>query len=115
VNARAKFPGGSPKPAAGSREGDIAPNVVRKSLVVIGIFFLGGCGSSHHRVPSIDVFGSYFPAWLLSLLAGVVLTIIAASAARLMDIRPFGLRALILSISLILIFSITIWFWFFGS
>jgi hypothetical protein len=89
--------------------------MLRKSPVVVGLFLLGGCASSHHRVPSIDVFGSYFPAWLLSLLAGIVLTIIAASAGRLMDIRPSGLRALILSVSLILIFSISIWFWFFAS
>jgi hypothetical protein len=89
--------------------------MLRKSLFVIGVFFLGGCRSSHHRVPSLDVFGSYFPAWLLSLSAGVVLTIIAAGAGRLMDVRPSGLWALILSVSLILIFSVSIWFWFFAS
>jgi hypothetical protein len=89
--------------------------ILRKSLFVIGIIFLEGCASSHHRVPSIDVYGSYFPAWLLSLSAGVVLTIIAAGAGRLMDIRPSGLLALILSVSLILIFSISIWFLFFAS
>jgi hypothetical protein len=98
----------------GSTQGTCSA-ILLKSLVVMGVFFLGGCASSHHRVPSIDVFGSYFPAWLLSLLAGVLLTIIAASAGRLMDIRPSGLRALILSVSLILIFSISIWFWFFAS
>jgi uncharacterized membrane protein YhaH (DUF805 family) len=89
--------------------------ISRRALIVVGIFFLGGCGSSHHRVPSLDVFGSYFPAWLLSLSVGVVLTIIAAGAARLMDIRPSGLWALVLSVSLILIFSISMWFLFFAS
>jgi len=89
--------------------------ISRRSLIVVGIFFLGGCESSHHRVPSLDVFGSYFPAWLLSLSVGVVLTIIAAGAARLMDIRPSGLWALVLSVSLILIFSISMWFLFFAS
>jgi YtcA family len=61
------------------------------------------------------VFGSYFPAWLLSLSVGVVLTIIAGGVGRLMDIRPSGLRALILCVSLILIFSISIWFFFLAS
>jgi hypothetical protein len=122
VNARSESPGEIPKLVAGRREGDRKAGsirrttaMLRKSLVVTGLFLLGGCASSHHLVPSIDVFGSYFPAWLLSLLAGVVLTIIAAGAARLMDIRPSGLRALILSVSLILIFSISIWYWFFAS
>jgi YtcA family len=87
----------------------------RESLVLIGIFLLEGCGSSHHRVASLDVFGSYFPAWLLSLAAGIVLTIITVGAGRLMDIRPSGLQAPVLCVSLIQIFSISIWFWFFAS
>ena len=36
----------------------------------------------------MDVFGSYFPAWLISLAAGIVLTVIAGSVGRLMDLRP---------------------------
>ena len=32
----------------------------------------------------MDVFGSYFPAWLISLAAGIVLTVIAGSVGRLM-------------------------------
>jgi hypothetical protein len=118
VNARSESPGEISKFAVGRREGDIARRttaaMLRNSLV-IGNLSLSGCASSHHRVPSLDVFGSYFPAWLLSLSAGVILTIIAAGAGRLMDIRPSGLLALILSVSLILIFSISIWFCFFAS
>jgi hypothetical protein len=98
----------------GSAQGRFSA-ILPRLLNLIGLFLLGGCASSHHRVPSIDVFGSYFPAWLLSLSAGVVLTIVAAGAGRLMDIRPSGLLALILSVSLILIFSISIWFLFFAS
>ena len=133
MNPCSESPGEIRKFAVGRQEGDVpgldrmsslnararsVPSfaaILRKFLIVVAIFFLEGCGSSHHRVPSLDVFGSYFPAWLLSLSAGVVLTIIAAGAARLLDIRPSGLRALILSVSLILIFSISIWFWFFAS
>jgi hypothetical protein len=132
VNPRFESPNEIPKLAVGRQEGDIVQErwsghlkagsiqgtssaVLRRSLIVIGIFFLGGCGSSNHRVASIDVFGSYFPAWLLSLAVGVALTIIAAGAGRLMDIRPSGLRAPVLCVSLILIFSISIWFWFFAS
>jgi hypothetical protein len=99
---------------AGSIQGTFSA-ILRKSLLAITNLLLMGCGSSHHRVASVDVFGSYFPAWLLSLLVGIVLTIIAASAGRLMDIRLSGLRAPLLCLSLILIFSISIWFWFFAS
>jgi hypothetical protein len=63
----------------------------------------------------MDVFGSYFPAWLLSLAAGVALTVIAGALGRLVDIRPSGFLRFLLGVSLILIFSISVWFWFFAG
>jgi hypothetical protein len=88
---------------------------IRKSLILIGVLFFESCGSSQKRVPSMDVFGSYFPAWLISLAAGIVLTVIAGSVGRLMDMRLSGLPSFLLNVSLILIFSISVWFWFFAS
>jgi YtcA family len=87
---------------------------IRTLLVLIAVPFFEGCGSPQKRVPSIDVFGSYFPAWLISLAAGIVLTVIAGGVARMIDIRPSGLWGFLLSVSLILIFSISVWFCFFA-
>ena len=87
----------------------------RTGLILLGLLGLGSCASSHHRVPSIDIFGSYFPAWLISLLVGVVFTVIASSAGRLADIRPSGLLGFLVCVSLILIFSTSIWFLLFAS
>jgi YtcA family len=87
---------------------------IRKLLVLMAVPFFESCGSPEKRVPSIDVFGSYFPAWLLSLAAGIVLTVIATGVARILDIRPSGLWGFLLSVSLILIFSISVWFCFFA-
>jgi hypothetical protein len=81
---------------------------------LIEVFFLEGCGSSHHQAPSIDVFGSYFPAWLISLVVAVVLTVITSSAGHLMGIRVSGFLGFLLCVSLILIFSISVWFLFFA-
>jgi hypothetical protein len=64
--------------------------------------------------PSLDVYGSYFPAWLICLMVGVILTILVSLVGR-----SFGLGTRILGplvpISLILIFSITSWFLFFAA
>jgi hypothetical protein len=87
---------------------------VRKLLVLFAVPFFDSCGSPEKRVPSMDVFGSYFPAWLISLAAGIVLTVIAGGVARIVDIRPSGLWGFLLSVSLILIFSIFVWFCFFA-
>jgi hypothetical protein len=87
---------------------------VGKLLVLIAVPFFESCGSPQKRVPSLDVFGSYFPAWLISLAAGIVLAVIAGGVARIIDIRPSGLWGFLVSVSLILIFSITVWFCFFA-
>jgi YtcA-like protein len=87
---------------------------MRKLLILIEVPLLEGCSSPQKRVPSIDVFGSYFPAWLISLAAGVVLTVIAGALGRLIDIKPSGFWGFLLSVGLILIFSISVWFWFFA-
>jgi YtcA family len=86
----------------------------RTCLISIGVFFLESCSSSHHRTPSIDVFGSYFPAWLISLAVAVVFTVIASSAGRLVGIRVSGFLGFLLCVSLILIFSISVWFLLFS-
>ena len=126
MNPRSNSPTQIPKFAAGLQN---VPSERRKSdsiwkftsatfrtcLILVGILFLESCGLLHHRVPSIDVFGSYFPAWLISLAVGVVLTVIAGGAGRLMDIRPPGMLAPLLCVSLILIFSTSVWFFFFAS
>jgi hypothetical protein len=39
-------------------------------LVLVGMLPLAGC----QRAPSIDVLGSFFPAWLLCLIVGMLLT-----------------------------------------
>jgi hypothetical protein len=41
------------------------------SVLLIGLLFCTGCG----RAPSFDIVGSFFPAWLLCIFAGLLLTV----------------------------------------
>ena len=65
--------------------------------------------------PSLDVYGSYFPAWLICLSAGVLLTVFVSLLLRIFGIRQFAFLGPLLPVSLILIFAITIWFLFFAT
>jgi hypothetical protein len=76
-------------------------------------FPLGGRVRLGSYAPSLDVYGSYFPAWLICLIAGVILTIFVSLIGRVFDLSVFRRLGLLLPISLILIFSIAIWFLFF--
>jgi hypothetical protein len=79
------------------------------------LLLLSGCAPAGVHAPSIDVFGSYFPAWLICLVVGVVLTVFISFAGRLLKIRPFHFLGPLLWVSLILIFSITAWFLFYAT
>lgn len=64
--------------------------------------------------PSLDVYGSYFPAWLICLAVGVILTIFVSRLGRMFNLLTTRLLSPLVPISLILIFSITTWFLFFA-
>src|ERR1700733_2601896 len=65
--------------------------------------------------PDLDVYGSCFPAWLICLLVGVMLTILVSQIGRVLDLATVRMLGLLLPVSLILIFSITTWFLFFAT
>jgi hypothetical protein len=65
--------------------------------------------------PSLDVYGSYFPAWLICLVVGVILTILVSLLGRVLDLSALRKFGPLVPVSLILIFSITTWFLFFAS
>ncbi len=57
---------------------------MRTNLLLLLILFLGGCAHS----PTVDVLGSYFPAWMLCVIIGIFSTLIV----RLLLIS-FGIHA----------------------
>jgi hypothetical protein len=48
----------------------------RKIVLLPGVIFFSGCG----RAPTFNILGSFFPAWLICMIAGIFL---AAAANRL--------------------------------
>ena len=75
---------------------------------------LGSWAGISSYTPSLDVYGSYFPAWLICLAVGVVLTVVV----RLIGVFNLGIVRMLgplVAISLIVIFSITSWFLFFSA
>ncbi len=65
--------------------------------------------------PSIDVLGSYFPAWLLCIVVGVVLTIVARLLFIAWKIAPHLFPAPIVYPCLTAAFALTVWLIFFRN
>ena len=74
-----------------------------------------GRGLTAAYAPSLDVYGSYFPAWLICLIVGVILTVLASQIGRLFHLSSLRKFGPLIPVSLILIFSIATWFLFFAS
>ena len=72
-------------------------------------FFLSNSLPIVANSPSIDVLGSYFPAWLICIVVGVVLTIITRLLFIAWKIHPHLFPAPIVYPCLTAVFAMTVW------
>jgi hypothetical protein len=89
--------------------------VIRAGVLALGLFvFLAATvrASAAHS-PSIDVLGSYFPAWLLCIVVGVVLTIVARPLFIAWKLDAHLFPAPIIYPCLAAVFAMTVWLIFF--
>jgi hypothetical protein len=71
--------------------------------LLLAVLFLTGCG----RAPSFDVLGSFFPAWLVCLALGLVLT--AAAGWLLLRLHIVIALPVLIYPSLAALFSFALW------
>jgi hypothetical protein len=85
------------------------PSQLRRALLVCLAIPLAGCESA----PSRNILGSYFPSWMLCILIGVILAIVARKILLATGVDPFipskQLVYLGLSVSLTF-FTWLVWF-----
>jgi hypothetical protein len=77
-------------------------------LLVASRFF------SYHSL-TVDVFGSYFPAWMVCILSGIVLTLIAHWFVQLCNLKPYLGPAPLIYSSLMIIFTFATWILFYQN
>jgi YtcA-like protein len=67
------------------------------------------------RSPTIDILGSYFPAWMVCIISGLTLTLAAHWIVQVCHLKPYlGPPPLIYS-SLMIIFTFAIWILFYQN
>jgi hypothetical protein len=57
---------------------------MRRAACVV-LLLTPGCG----RVPSVNILGSFFPAWLISIVTGVVLTVLVRQVFVATELAPY--------------------------
>ena len=89
------------------------------SFVVIGLAFVVFCFVavsvfSHHS-PTVDILGSYFPAWMVCILSGLALTFVAHWIVLVLNLKPYIGPAPLIYSSLMIIFTFATWILFYQN
>ena len=87
------------------------PDAVKPAIVGAAFLPVSGCGVA----PSVNVLGSFFPAWLISIVIGVVLTVLTRQAFLIVRIAPDLRPAAVAYAGLLLLWTLATWLVVFAS
>jgi hypothetical protein len=68
-----------------------------------------------HRSPTIDILGSYFPAWMVCIVSGLTLTLIAHWIVQVGNLKPYVGPAPLIYSCLMIILTLATWILFYQN
>ena len=83
--------------------------------LVLTVLFFGASRFLRHHSLTVDVLGSYFPAWMVCILSGLTLTLIAHWIVELRNLKPYLGPAPLIYSSLMIIFTFATWLCFYQN
>jgi hypothetical protein len=100
------------------------PSRVRRDrsrpVVLVGLLLLIGAlifviRPVSHRSPTIDILGSYFPAWMICIISGLTLTLVSQWIIRAYHLEPYASPAPLIYTCLTLIYTFGTWIIFYHN
>jgi hypothetical protein len=82
---------------------------------LVVVLFLGASRLVSHHSLTVDVLGSYFPAWMVCILGGLALTLIAHWIVQVGNLKPYLGPAPLIYSSLMIIFTLATWILFYQN
>jgi len=76
---------------------------------LLAMLSLAGCAGLGGHSPTVDVLGSYFPAWMISILCGLVLTLVTRLALIAVKVEKCLRPSIIIYPCLVAVFTLTTW------
>jgi hypothetical protein len=83
------------------------------AVLLAGILVLAGC--RHEYSPTVDVLGSYFPAWIICIVSGLILTVIARQVLIALKVASHLRPAPLTYLCLMIAFTLAVWLMFFKN
>jgi uncharacterized integral membrane protein len=90
------------------------PIVLVGFLLLIGILIFVVQPVSH-RSPTIDILGSYFPAWMICIVSGLTLTLVSRWIVRTYHLEGYASPAPLIYTCLTLIYTFVTWIIFYQN
>ena len=88
--------------------------IVVASAALLIVVFLAVQLFSHHS-PTIDILGSYFPAWMICIVSGLTLTLVAHWIVQMCHLKPYLGPAPLVYSCLMIIFTFATWIFFYQN
>jgi hypothetical protein len=88
--------------------------IIVVGLVLFLIAFLAVQLFSHHS-PTVDILGSYFPAWMICIVSGLTLTLVAHWLVQACKLKPYIGPAPLIYSCLVVIFTFATWILFYQN
>jgi hypothetical protein len=83
-------------------------------LVLLLIAFVAVQLLGHHS-PTVDVLGSYFPAWMVCIVSGLTLTLVAHWIVQMCHLKPYLGPAPLIYSCLMITFTFATWILFYRN
>ena len=84
------------------------------ALALLVVFVIAVRMGSHHS-PTIDLLGSYFPAWMVCILSGLALTLIAHWIVQFRNLKAYLGPAPLIYSCLMIVFTFATWILFYQN
>jgi hypothetical protein len=80
-----------------------------------GIFTIAAVRILSFHSPTVDVLGSYFPAWMVCIISGLTLALIAHWIVQVGNLKPYLGPAPLIYSCLMIIFTFATWILFYQN
>ena len=77
------------------------------------VLLLGGCRSMRAHSPTIDIVGSYFPAWVVCIVVGLALTLVTRQLLVGLKVNVHLRPAALVYPCMIILFTLAVWLAFY--
>jgi YtcA family len=88
--------------------------IIAAGLALLLIAFVAVQLFSHHS-PTVDILGSYFPAWMVCIVSGLTLTLVAQWIVQVARLKPYLGPAPLIYSCLMIIFTFATWILFYQN